>query len=277
MSVTQFSGYQCLLEEVLKEGVRKENRTGVDSLALFGASLKFDLEEGFPLYTQRELPFNKIASELLWFLDGGNNVKKLHQVRNHIWDKWADQETGELGRIYGVQWRDWRNRFDHRFDQIRSIETQLRETPNSRRMIVLAWNPGELSEMALPPCHMLHQLHTEPMGPNAAPRLHMTMYQRSADLPIGVLFNIASYALLLSMYAQVHGYRPGTLTMFFGDAHIYVDQIEGVQQMLDREPRESPRLMIEDHNRTSVLNFVMADFWLHGYHPHPPIKMPVAV
>jgi thymidylate synthase len=261
--------YLDLLRHVLDHGVEKEDRTGTGTLSTFGYQLRFDLAAGFPLLTTKKLHLRSIVHELLWFLRGDTNVKSLHEQGVTIWDEWAD-EQGELGPIYGRQWRAWGTASGARVDQIARLVEGLRRDPDSRRHLVSAWNVGELPAMRLAPCHVLFQFWV------GRGRLSCQLYQRSADVFLGVPFNIASYALLLAMVAQVTGYQPGELVHTLGDAHLYRNHLEQARLQLTREPRALPRLTL-DPSRRELEEFAFADFVLADYDPHPHIKAPVAV
>lgn len=261
--------YLDLLDKVLREGVVKEDRTGTGTKSLFGYQMRFDLSEGFPLVTTKKLHLKSIIYELLWFLRGEQNIAYLHDHDVTIWDEWADG-NGNLGPIYGVQWRSWRGYNGETLDQIKAVIDEIRTTPDSRRMIVSAWNVAQLSEMRLPPCHLLMQFNV------AQGKLSLQLYQRSADLFLGVPFNIASYSLLLMMIAQVTGLEPGTFVHTLGDAHIYLNHIEQARLQLTRTPRALPH-MILNPNVKDIDAFQYEDFTLEGYDPHPHIKAPVAV
>ncbi|MDO5036173.1 MAG: thymidylate synthase [Porphyromonas sp.] len=261
--------YLDLLEEVLKEGVEKEDRTGTGTKSIFGYQMKFDLQEGFPLLTTKKLHLKSIIYELLWFIQGNTNAKWLQDRGVRIWNEWAD-EDGSLGPIYGAQWRRWRDARGEEHDQLREAIRMIREQPDSRRMIVSAWNVGELSEMHLPPCHLLYQFYV------AEGKLSLQLYQRSADLFLGVPFNIASYSLLLMMVAQVTGLEPGTFVHTLGDAHLYLNHIEQAREQLSREPRALPKMVLNPEVK-DIEGFEYEDFQLVGYDPHPHIKATVAV
>ncbi|MEX2185563.1 MAG: thymidylate synthase [Pirellulales bacterium] len=261
--------YQALLREVLDHGVAKGDRTGTGTLSRFGLQFRCDLAAGFPLLTTKKLHLRSIAHELLWFLRGETNVAYLHENRVTIWDEWAD-ENGELGPVYGYQWRHWLKREGGEVDQIAEVVEQLKKNPDSRRLIVSAWNVADVSRMALPPCHLLFQFYV------ADGRLSCQMYQRSADLFLGVPFNIASYALLTTMVAQVCGLSLGELIVTFGDVHLYANHLEQARLQLAREPRRLPTMRLNPEVN-SIFDFRFEDFQLEGYDPHPHISAPVAV
>lgn len=261
--------YLDLLREVRESGTHKSDRTGTGTLSVFGRQLRFDLGAGFPAVTTKKLHLKSILYELLWFLRGDTNVAWLQSHGVSIWDEWADPE-GNLGRIYGAQWRSWRCPNGQTLDQIRQVVQSLRHQPDSRRHLVSAWNPGELEQMALPPCHAFFQFYV------AEGKLSCQLYQRSADLFLGVPFNIASYALLTMMMAQVCGYHPGEFIHTFGDAHIYSNHLEQVDLQLQREPFPLPRMLLNP-SRRELEEFVYEDFQLQEYQHHPAIKAPVAV
>ena len=267
--------YHDLLRRILDEGVHKTDRTGTGTLAVFGHQSRYDLADGFPLVTTKKLHTRSIVHELLWFLRGDTNARSLNEVGVSIWDEWADPETGELGPVYGRQWRSWPTPDGGHIDQIQTLLTQLRETPDSRRLIVSAWNVGELDRMALPPCHCLFQFFVSPSasGPD---RLSCQLYQRSADVFLGVPFNIASYALLTHMIAQVVGMAPGEFIHTLGDAHLYSNHLEQAREQLSREPRALPTLRLNPAV-TDLFAFSYEDIAIEGYEPHPAIKAPVAV
>ncbi len=261
--------YHELMERILADGVEKCDRTGTGTLSVFGHQTRFDLAEGFPLTTTKKLHVKSIIHELLWFLAGDTNIKYLNQHGVRIWDEWAD-ENGELGPVYGRQWRSWPSPDGGAIDQIANLVTAIRRNPDSRRLIVTAWNPSEVEEMALPPCHCLFQFYV------AKGRLSCQLYQRSADVFLGVPFNIASYALLTMMVAQVTGLAPGEFVHSFGDAHLYLNHIEQARQQLARPPRRLPRMVLNPAVR-DLFAFRYEDFTLEGYDPHPHIKAKVAV
>ncbi len=261
--------YHDLLRLVLTEGRPRTDRTGTGTLSLFGAQARFDLRENFPLLTTKKLHLKSIIHELLWFLRGETNVRSLQAAGVTIWDEWADAE-GELGRVYGAQWTDWRGADGSRVNQIDRVITQIRENPDSRRLIVSAWNPAELESMALPPCHLLFQFYVRDG------ELSCQMYQRSADLFLGVPFNIASYALLTLMVAQVCDLRPGEFIHTFGDLHLYQNHLAQAHEQLAREPRPLPRMRLNPEVR-DIHSFRFEDFTLENYNPHPAIKAPIAV
>ena len=261
--------YLDLMQRVLDQGVRKEDRTGTGTLSVFGHQMRFDLGEGFPLVTTKKLHLRSIIHELLWFLRGDTNLAYLHEHGVSIWDEWADQ-NGDLGPIYGYQWRSWPSADGRHIDQIRQVLEQLRNDPDSRRIIVSAWNVGELDNMALPPCHAFFQFYV------AQGRLSCQLYQRSADIFLGVPFNIASYALLTLMMAQASGLQPGEFIHTLGDAHLYSNHLEQARTQLQREPRPLPQMRLNPAV-TDLFAFRFEDFELLGYDPHPHIKAPVAV
>jgi len=261
--------YLDLLREVRQHGVEKHDRTGTGTLSVFGRQLRFDLSQGFPAVTTKKLHFKSVILELLWFLRGDTNVRWLQERGCTIWDEWAD-EQGELGRVYGAQWRSWRCPDGRTLDQIAQVVQSLRHNPDSRRHIVSAWNPGEIEDMALPPCHAFFQFYV------AQGRLSCQLYQRSADLFLGVPFNIASYAALQLMMAQVVDLEPGDFVHTFGDAHIYLNHLEQVDLQLSRSPLPLPQLRLNPERR-ALEDFVYEDFQLENYQHHPPIKAPVAV
>lgn len=261
--------YLDLLDRVLSEGIRKEDRTGTGTLSVFGHQMRFRLEEGFPLLTTKKLHLKSIIYELLWFLRGDTNVAYLQEHGVRIWNEWADAQ-GELGPIYGYQWRSWPGYDGSRIDQIaRAVET-IRHNPDSRRIIVSSWNVADLDHMHLPPCHLLFQFYV------ADGRLSLQLYQRSADIFLGVPFNIASYALLLAMTAQATGLRPGDFVHTLGDAHLYTNHIEQAKLQLSREPRPLPRMELNPAVK-ELTDFRYEDFTLTGYDPHPHIAGKVAV
>jgi thymidylate synthase len=261
--------YLELLEEILESGTDKSDRTGTGTRSVFGRQLRFDLAEGFPLLTTKKLHTRSILHELLWFLRGETNLDYLHANKVSIWDEWADAK-GELGPVYGYQWRSWPKPDGGEVDQISGVLEQLRENPDSRRHIVCAWNVGQIEEMALPPCHCLFQFYV------AEGKLSCQLYQRSADVFLGVPFNIASYAALTLMMAQVLDLAPGDFVHTFGDVHLYRNHFEQARTQLAREPRPLPRLELNPERRR-LFEFVYEDFRIEGYQPHPHISAPVAV
>jgi thymidylate synthase len=261
--------YLDLLRHVRDKGVRRMDRTGTGTLGVFGYQMRFDLSEGFPLVTTKKLHVKSIIHELLWFLSGSTNTRYLKENGVRIWDEWADEE-GELGPVYGKQWRSWATLDGRSIDQITHLIEGIKFNPNSRRHIVSAWNPADIEDMALPPCHCLFQFHV------AEGRLSCQLYQRSADIFLGVPFNIASYALLTLMVAQVTGLKPGEFVHTFGDAHLYLNHLEQADLQLQREPKPLPRMALNPEVR-SIFDFVYDDFRLTGYEAHPHIKAEVAV
>ena len=261
--------YLDLLQRIVNEGTRKEDRTGTGTLSVFGHQMRFNLEEGFPLLTTKKLHLKSIIHELLWFLKGDTNVRYLQENGVRIWNEWAD-ENGELGPVYGHQWRSWPNYIGGHVDQIQDIVNALKNNPDSRRMIVSAWNVAEVDQMALPPCHCLFQFYV------ANGKLSLQLYQRSADTFLGVPFNIASYALLTMMMAQVSGLKPGDFIHTTGDTHLYLNHLEQAKEQLKRTPRTLPRMVINP-NVTSIFDFKYDDFTLEGYDPLPHIKAEVSV
>jgi thymidylate synthase len=261
--------YLDLMRHVRDHGTRKEDRTGTGTVSVFGYQMRFDLSEGFPLVTTKKLHLRSIIHELLWFLKGDTNIKYLHDNNVTIWDEWAD-ENGDLGPVYGSQWRSWPTADGRSIDQISQAIDMIRNNPDSRRIIVSAWNVAEIGNMALPPCHMFFQFHV------ADGKLSCQLYQRSADIFLGVPFNIASYALLTMMVAQVTGLEAGEFIHTFGDAHLYLNHLEQTDLQLSREPRPLPVMAINSEV-TDLFGFAFDDFELQGYNPHPHIKAPVAV
>ncbi|OGO31882.1 MAG: thymidylate synthase [Chloroflexi bacterium RBG_16_54_18] len=261
--------YLDLLKFLLEQGVKKEDRTGVGTLSTFGYQIRFNLQEGFPLITTKKLHLKSILYELLWFLRGETNINYLKEHGVRIWDEWAD-ENGELGPVYGSQWRTWPTADGRTVDQITNVVQQIKETPHSRRLIVSAWNVGEIEKMKLPPCHALFQFYV------AGGRLSCQMYQRSADVFLGVPFNIASYALLTMMVAQVCSLQPGDFVHTFGDVHLYLNHIEQARLQLNRQPYPLPTMKI-DPAVTSIFDFEFQHFELMNYQAHPHIKAEVAV
>ncbi len=261
--------YHDLLQRILDEGVRKDDRTGTGTLSVFGHQMRFDLAEGFPLVTTKKLHLKSIVHELLWFLAGDTNVRYLKDNGVSIWDEWADAD-GDLGPVYGKQWRSWSAPDGRAIDQISWVLDEIKRNPDSRRLIVSAWNPADLDRMALAPCHCLFQFHV------ADGRLSCQLYQRSADVFLGVPFNIASYALLAHLVAHVTGLQPGDFVHSFGDAHLYLNHLDQARQQLGREPRGLPTLRLNPSMR-NIFDFRFEDIVVEGYDPHPLIKAPVAV
>lgn len=261
--------YLDLLDHILKDGVVKDDRTGTGTLSVFGHQMRFNMEDGFPLLTTKKLHLKSIIHELLWFVSGSTNIARLNENGVHIWDEWADT-NGELGPIYGHQWRSWRSCDGRDIDQLKEVISQIRANPNSRRLIVSAWNVADLEFMALPPCHTMFQFYV------AKEKLSLQLYQRSADVFLGLPFNIASYALLLKMVAQVTGYGEGELIVTTGDTHLYSNHIDQARLQLTREPRKLPTMWIEPWVK-DIDNFKFQDFDLRGYDPWPHIKADVSV
>jgi thymidylate synthase len=261
--------YHDLLRRILDEGRAKDDRTGTGTLSVFGHQMRFDLADGFPLVTTKKLHLKSIVHELLWFLAGDTNVAYLRENGVSIWDEWAD-ERGDLGPVYGKQWRSWEKPGGGTVDQIAFVLEEIRRNPDSRRLVVTAWNPADLERMALAPCHCLFQFHV------ADGRLSCQLYQRSADAFLGVPFNIASYALLTHMMAQATGLQAGDFVHSFGDAHLYLNHLEQARLQLTREPRPLPRLRLDPAVR-SLFDFRSEDIVIEGYNPHPAIRAPVAV
>ncbi|MCW8835769.1 MAG: thymidylate synthase [Rhodospirillales bacterium] len=261
--------YHDLMRHVLETGARKEDRTGTGTLSVFGYQMRFDLSEGFPCVTTKKLHLRSIIHELLWFLRGDTNVLYLNENGVSIWDEWAD-EKGELGPVYGHQWRSWPTPDGRHIDQISQLLSQIRNTPDSRRLIVSAWNVADVDRMALPPCHCLFQFYV------AQGRLSCQLYQRSADIFLGVPFNIASYALLTMMIAQVTGLKAGDFIHTFGDAHLYLNHLEQAELQLSRDSFPLPTMRINPDVK-DLFGFVYEDFTLEGYQAHPHISAPVAV
>ena len=256
--------YLDALQHILDHGTPSEDRTGTGTLSVFGMQMRYDLAQGFPLVTTKKVHLKSIIHELLWFLSGDTNIRYLQNNGVSIWNEWADAD-GDLGPVYGKQWRDFGG-----VDQILTLEQTIRQSPDSRRLIVSAWNPVDVPNMALPPCHTLWQVRV------LGGKLHLQLYQRSADMFLGVPFNIASYALLAQMLAHVAGLEPGEFIHTLGDAHIYMNHLDQVREQLTRDPRPLPRMVLL-RKPESVLDFRYDDFRLDGYDPHPAIKAPVAV
>jgi thymidylate synthase len=261
--------YLDLLKHIMESGTLKSDRTGTGTKSVFGYQMRFSLEEGFPLLTTKKLHLKSIIHELLWFINGDTNIKYLNQNGVTIWDEWAD-DSGNLGPVYGHQWRSWECSDGRTIDQLSNLIEGIKKNPDSRRHIISAWNPGDLDKMALPPCHAMFQFYV------ADGRLSCQLYQRSADVFLGVPFNIASYALFTLMIAQVCGLRPGEFVHTFGDAHIYTNHFEQVALQLSRETRPLPVMKINPEVK-SIFDFKYEDFTLEGYNPHPAIKAPIAV
>jgi thymidylate synthase len=261
--------YLDLMNRLLEEGDFKPDRTGTGTYSLFGAQLRFDLQEGFPLVTTKKVHLKSVIHELLWFLRGETNVRSLQAENVSIWNEWADAD-GNLGRVYGAQWRSWQAPDGRVIDQISEVLSQIKTNPDSRRLIVSAWNPGELHLMALAPCHTLFQFYV------CNGKLSCQLYQRSADYFLGVPFNIASYALLTIMIAQVTGLQPGDFVHTFGDVHLYSNHLEQARLQLSREPRPLPQMKVNPEVK-DLFSFRFEDFSLENYDPHPAIKAPVAV
>jgi thymidylate synthase len=291
---TSENQYLNLLQSIYEDGVERSDRTGTGTRAMFAQQMKFPLYHGFPLLTTKKVHFRSVVHELLWMLSGSTNVKDLQKHGVTIWDEWADPETGELGPVYGKQWRSWPVyeiverpsghpdlRFEYWYDQTKTIDQisqvqeSLRKNPDGRRHIVSAWNPAEISEMKLPPCHAMFQFFSAPTRAGSR-RLHCHLYQRSADMFLGVPFNIASYALLTMMMAQTTGHEPGVFTHTLGDAHIYMNHLSQVWEQLARPLKALPTVSLNPAV-TNVLDFKFEDITLQGYDPHPAIKAPVAV
>jgi thymidylate synthase len=269
LTKTPMIQYHDLLERILADGVEKSDRTGTGTISIFGHQMRFNLGAGFPMLTTKKLPLKAIIHELLWFLRGDTNIKYLHDHGVTIWDEWADA-NGDLGPVYGSQWRSWPAPAGRKIDQIANVVEMIRRNPDSRRLIVSAWNPAEIDQMALPPCHCLFQFYV------ANGKLSCQLYQRSADVFLGVPFNIASYALLTMMVAQVTGLKPGDFVHSFGDVHLYSNHIEQARLQLTRSPRALPTMKINPAVK-DIFGFRFEDFALEGYDPHPHIKAEVAV
>ena len=261
--------YQDLMRHVLEHGHKKEDRTGTGTISVFGYQMRFNLEDGFPLLTTKKVHLKSIIHELLWFLQGSTNIQYLKDNGVSIWDEWAD-ENGNLGPVYGYQWRNWPKPDGTHIDQIAQVVNSIRKNPDSRRLIVSAWNVADVDQMKLPPCHAFFQFYV------ADGKLSCQLYQRSADIFLGVPFNIASYALLTMMVAQVCGLKPGDFVHTLGDAHIYLNHLEQTHEQLSRAPRALPTMRINPDVK-DIFGFRFEDFTLENYDPHPPIKAPVAV
>ncbi|RAN37784.1 thymidylate synthase [Hyphomonas pacifica] len=261
--------YLDLLRDILENGNERSDRTGTGTRAVFGRQMRFDLADGFPMVTTKKLHLRSIIIELLWFLKGDTNIKYLKDNKVSIWDEWAD-EKGDLGPVYGKQWRSWAAPDGRVIDQIQWVLDEIRTNPNSRRLVVSAWNPADVNEMALPPCHCLFQFNV------MDGKLNCQLYQRSADIFLGVPFNIASYALLTMMIARATGLEPGEFVHTFGDAHLYLNHAEQAELQLSREPRPLPR-MVMNPEKSDLFGWEYEDFTVEGYEPHAHIKAPVAV
>tara|TARA_A100001037_G_scaffold252669_1_gene236789 strand:- start:1281 stop:2075 length:795 start_codon:yes stop_codon:yes gene_type:complete len=261
--------YLNLMRLVLNEGVKKEDRTGTGTKSIFGHQFRFDLSEGFPIVTTKKLHLRSIIHELLWFLSGDTNIQYLNKHNVSIWDEWAD-DAGNLGPVYGAQWRSWPLSSGQKIDQISQLIDEIRNNPDSRRLVVSAWNVGAIDNMALPPCHCLFQFYV------AGDKLSCQLYQRSADIFLGVPFNIASYALLTMMVAQVTDLKPGDFIHTFGDAHLYENHFDQALKQLERKPKKLPKIIINPKVK-NIFDFSYEDFTLKGYDPHPHIRAPVAV
>jgi thymidylate synthase len=261
--------YLDLMRHALEDGVRKNDRTGTGTLSVFGHQMRFDLGAGFPLVTTKKIHLKSVIHELLWFLSGDTNIRYLKDNGVRIWDEWAD-ENGDLGPVYGAEWRAWQTPDGRSIDQIKDVVEAIKHNPDSRRLIVTGWNPADVDKQALPPCHTLFQFYV------ADGKLSCQLYQRSGDIFLGVPFNIASYALLTMMMAQVTGLKPGDFVHTLGDAHLYLNHVEQARLQLSRDPRPLPTMKINPEVH-SIFDFVYDDFQLEGYDPHPHIKAEVAV
>ena len=268
--------YLDLLRHILDHGVKKDDRTGVGTLSTFGNQMRFNLQEGFPLLTTKKLHTRSIFHELLWFLKGDTNIKYLHDNQVTIWDEWADKD-GNLGPVYGKQWRRWEGPDGKVYDQVAEVIEQIRKNPNSRRLIVSAWNVADVPKMALPPCHLLFQFYVSPAtSAGLRPALSCMLYQRSCDVFLGVPFNIASYALLTHMIAQVCGLQVGEFVHTLGDTHLYLNHLDQAKEQLSREPRNIPQLKLNPAVK-NIDDFKYEDIEILNYDPHPSIKAPIAI
>ncbi len=267
--------YHDLMRHVLEHGNKKSDRTGTGTLSVFGWQMRFDMAEGFPAVTTKKLHFKSIVYELLWFLRGETNVRWLQERGVSIWDEWADA-NGDLGPVYGSQWRSWPTPGGGHIDQIAQVIKSIREKPDSRRHIVSAWNPAEIDQMKLPPCHALFQFYVAPSTDGTPGTLSCQLYQRSADIFLGVPFNIASYALLLQMVAQVTGLKAGEFVHTLGDAHLYLNHLDQAREQLSRTPKKLPQMRLNPVVK-DIFGFQYEDFTLEGYEPYPAIKAPIAV
>lgn len=268
-NLSAYNQYETLLKHVRDNGIKKQDRTGTGTISVFGYQMRFDLKEGFPLVTTKKLHLKSIIHELLWFLQGSSNIQYLNDNGVTIWDEWAD-EKGDLGPVYGTQWRNWPTPDGGQIDQIKEAIETLKNNPDSRRIIVTAWNPAEIKKMALPPCHLIFQFYV------SEGKLSCQMYQRSADLFLGVPFNIASYALLTMMFAQVSDLEPGEFIHTLGDTHIYLNHLEQTDLQLSRTPKPFPKMVINPDVK-DIFSFKYEDFTLMDYNPDPTIKAPISV